>query len=261
MDGAESTGRIMLPEPLQSMLDGLEPRAITNFYGTPGTGKTNICMLAAVDCARRGGKVVYIDTEGGFSLERLRQVVASGEFENVLERIELVEPKDLQEQTAAVRRVAERRPALVILDSSVALYRVEHANHKDMWKGGMDESNKAARPVIDNRNKKCDIESIMVANRELSKQLSVLSALSRDQDIPVLITTHAFKSWDNGKYDAVGGDPIRYWSKSIIFLEKTGKPHERRARIIKHRSQPEGKEAKFVLVQDGIKPSRGILRL
>jgi DNA repair protein RadB len=237
---------IMLPEPLQSMLDGLEPRAITNFYGTPGTGKTNLCMLAAVDCARRGGKVVYIDTEGGFSVERLRQVVAPSDFENVLENIELVEPKDLQEQTAAVRKVAERRPALVILDSSVALYRVEHANRKE---------------TIDNKNRKCDIDSIMVANRELSKQLSVLSALSREHDIPVLITTHAFKSWGNGEYDVVGGDPIRYWSKSIIFLEKTGKPHERRARIIKHRSQPEGKEAKFVLVQDGIKPSRGILHL
>jgi len=235
----------MLPEPLHSMLNGLEPRAITNFYGTPGTGKTNLCMLAAADCARKGGKVVYIDTEGGFSLERLKQM-APDDYEDILNKIELVEPMNLREQTSAVRRVAERKPDLVILDSSVALYRVEHAE---------------MRETVDNKNRKCEMDSIMTANRELSKQLSVLSVVARENGIPVLITTHAFKSWGNGDYDIVGGDPIRYWSKSIIFLEKTGKASERKAVIIKHRSQPEGKEAKFMLVQNGIKPSRGILHL
>ena len=236
---------ITLPEPMHSLMDGLEPRAITNFYGTPGTGKTNLCILAAVDCCRKGGRVIYIDTEGGLSLERMRQV-AGGDFEDVIARMEIVEPKDLDEQTQAVRKLAERRPDLVILDSSVALYRVEHAKMNER---------------VDNNNKKCEMDSVMVANRELSKQLSVLSALARERKIPVIITTHAFKSWADGSYDVVGGDPLRYWSKSIIFLEKTGKTHERRARIIKHRSQAENREAKFILVQDGIKPAKGLLHL
>ena len=251
----------MLPEPMQSLLNGLESRAITNFYGTPGTGKTNLCILAAVDCARRGGKVVYIDTEGGFSLERLKQI-APKDYEKILDCIELVEPKNLQEQTRAVRQLAEVGPDLIILDSSVALYRLEHANQKDGWKDGMHEADKDVKPDVDNKNKKCEMDSVMVANRELSKQLSVLSVLARQNNIPVIITTHAFgKSWSNGTYNIVGGDPIRYWSKSIIYLEKTGKTSERRARIIKHRSMPEDKEAKFMLVQDGIKPSKGLLHL
>jgi DNA repair protein RadB len=236
---------IMFPEPLHSLMNGLEPGAITNFYGTPGTGKTNLCILAAVDCCRKGGRVVYIDTEGGLSLERMRQVAGS-DFEDVIARMEIVEPKDLDEQTRAVRKLRERDADIVILDSSVALYRVEHAKMNER---------------VDNNSKKCEMDSVMVANRELSKQLSVLSALARERRIPVIITTHAFKSWANGGYDLVGGDPVRYWSKSIIFLEKTGKTHERRARIIKHRSQAENREAKFMLVQDGIKPSKGILHL
>jgi len=230
---------VSLPEPLQGLLNGLEPKAITNFYGTPGTGKTNLCLLAAVDCARKGGKVVYIDTEGSFSFERLKQIETNF-YQSVLKKIELVEPRNLKEQTVAVRKVAERNPDLVILDSSVALYRAEHAERKE---------------TVDNRNKKCEMDSIMVANRELSKQLSILSGIAREKNIPVIITTHAFKSWGDGSYGVVGGDPIRYWSKSIIFLEKTGRTSERKAIIMKHRSQPEGKEAKFMLVQNGIKPS------
>ena len=238
---------IMLPEPLHGLLNGLEPKAITNFYGTPGTGKTNLCLLAAVDCARKGGKVVFIDTEGGFSLERLKQV-APDDYEKVLESIELVEPKSLHEQTEAVRKAGERGPDLVILDSSVALYRVEHAQTKEK---------------ADDSNRKCEIDSVMAANRELSKQLSALSALARGKEIPVIITAHAFgRSWGNASsYDIVGGDPVRYWSKSIIFLEKTGKTSERRARVIKHRSLPEDKEARFMLVQEGIRPSKRLLRL
>jgi len=235
---------ISLPEPLHGLLKGLESGAITNFYGTPGTGKTNICVLAAVDCARKGGKVVFIDTEGGLSLERLRQV-APQDCERILKAMELVEPKSLKEQTEAVRRLGERKPDLVILDSSVALYRVECAE---------------AREVVP-ASQKADMDSVMIVNRELSKQLSTLSALARERKIPVIITTHAFKSWGDGSYDVVGGDAIRYWSKAIIFLEKTGKSSERKATIMKHRSQPEGKEAKFKLVQEGIKPSKGILRL
>ena len=230
---------------MHSLLGRLEPKSITNFYGTPGTGKTNLCIIAAVDCVRKGGKVVFIDTEGGFSLERLKQV-APDDFNDILKSIELVEPKDLKEQTDAVRKLGARSPDLVILDSSVALYRVECAE---------------MRETLDNDRKRCEMDSVMSANRELSKQLSVLSVLARDKGIPVIITTHAFRSWGNGAYDVVGGDAIRYWSKSIVFLEKTGKNSERRATIVKHRSMPEGRATKFMLVGDGIKPSKGILRI
>ncbi|UCD07429.1 MAG: DNA repair and recombination protein RadB [Candidatus Aenigmatarchaeota archaeon] len=214
---------------------GLESKAITNFYGAPGTGKTNLCLLVAADCARKGGRVIFIDTEGGFSLERLKQI-APNDYGEVLKGIELVEPKSLKEQTGVVRGIRERKPNLVVLDSSVALYRVECAEVKEGRK----------RPEND---------AVMAANRELSKQLSILSVLARENNIPVIITAHAFRSWGDGSYDVVGGDAIRYWSKAIVYLEKTGRTSERKATVIKHRSLPEGGSVKFMLVQDGIKPS------
>jgi RecA/RadA recombinase len=62
--------------PLLEQLGGYDCDIITTFYGPAGSGKTNFCVLAAASIARRK-KVIFIDTEGGFSFERLNQL-ASG---------------------------------------------------------------------------------------------------------------------------------------------------------------------------------------
>ena len=116
------------------------------------------------------------------------------------------------------------------MDSAVALYRLEYA----------DPMKEAIEP-----------------NRELSKQLSVLSNTAREKKMPVIITSHVFRSWETQKNEIVGGDSVRYWSKVIVFLERTGRTSERKATIIKHRWVPEGKSVKFVIVQEGIKPASG----
>ncbi len=226
---------LKLPEPLDELLEKLEAGAITNFYGAPGTGKTNLCLLLSVECVKKGGKVAYIDTEGGLSLDRLKQI--SKDNEKILKNVILAEPRDFYEQGEFIRNLENEKVDLIILDSSVALYRLEHAEHNS-----------------DGKTKKIDKEKTE-ANKELSKQLSILSNISRDKKIPVIVTTHTYKNWDTGENDVIGGDSIKYWSKAIVFLERTGKDGERRAIIAKHRSQPEGKTVKFVITEDGIKPS------
>jgi DNA repair protein RadB len=232
--------KIDLPEPLQSLLKGIEPKIITNFFGGPGTGKTNLCLFAALHCIKKGGRVVYIDTEGGFSVERLRQILQSPafrdlKFEDVLNKIEIVEPENLSEQNETIKHLKKKNPDLVIVDSIVALYRLEYA---------------------ETCTETDSIKSIMDANRELSRQLSVLSELSRKKGIPVIVTAHTYKRWSTGKNEMIGGDVLRYWSKAIIFLERTGRMSERKATIIKHQHLPEGINTKFMLVEDGISPVR-----
>ena len=65
---------------------GYECDVITVIYGPSGSGKTNFCLLAAVSQAKQGNKVLYIDTEGGFSVERMKQL-APQEHESVLQNI------------------------------------------------------------------------------------------------------------------------------------------------------------------------------
>jgi DNA repair protein RadB len=223
---------ITLPPPLDSLMGKIETKAITNFCGGPGTGKTNLCLLAALKCASSGGTVTYLDTEGGFSFERLSQLQPN--YKLLLSKINLLEPKDFTEQGRMIREL--QGTDLVVVDSLSALYRLEYA----------DSGQQKSREVN---------VQIMEANRELSRQLSILSNFARKNDIPVIVTSHTFRKWDTGSDEIVGGDSAKYWSKAIIFLEKTGKAGERRAVLVKHRSLPEKREAKFLIVQDGIKPS------
>ena len=221
-------GSLILPEPMKSLLKELEAKAITNFFGEAGTGKTNLCLLAAIDCVKKGGKVVFVDTEGGFSLERLKQLTP--DYLEVLKRIELLEPGDFKEQGTIIRELREKKADLIIVDSVVALYRLDYSNPE---------------------------KESLEASRELSKQMAILSSIARKSEIPVLITGHTFTNWETKGNEIVGGGPVKYWSKAIVFLEKTGKMSERKASIVKHRWLPEGEEARFVIVGDGIKPSSG----
>jgi DNA repair protein RadB len=227
---------ISLPEPVNSLTRGLEPRALISLYGPPGSGKTNLCLLAAVDCARKGGRVVFVDTEGGFSHERLRQITSN--HRDIMERIILSEPRNLSEQGRVISGLEGHEADLFIVDSMVALYRLEYAERDGV----------KVRPDGPSR-------AVLEANRELSRQLASLSTLARDKAVPVLVTAHTFRSWDTGLNEIVGGDAIRYWSKVIVYLEKTGRMSERKATLIKHSHVPEWGSVKFSIVNEGIKPA------
>jgi len=215
---------ILLPEPIRGLIGELEPKTITNFYGAPGTGKTCLTILLMADVLKRGGKVIYVDTESGLSEKRIRQIYP--EFDET--KMEILEPSDFAEQGNVIRSLHNKKADLIIVDSFVSLYRLEYADPK--------------------------IETIE-ANRELSKQMSVLARIAKDKNIPVIVTAHTFKNWDTGEDEVVGGNLLKYWSKTILFLERTGRMSERKVMVVKHRSLPEGKHAKFDLIEAGIQPA------
>jgi len=220
--------KLALPQPLQSLMEGIEHGALTNFYGAPGTGKTNLCLLTSLEIIRNGGKVIFIDTEGGFSHERLSQIYPGAD--EALNNIMVLEPKNFKEQGKMIRELNAKQADMIVLDSAAALYRLEYADPE---------------------------KEALEANRELSKQMSVLSSIARERKIPVVVTSHTYKNWDTEHHEIVGGDAVKYWAKAVIFLERTGKMSERNASIVKHRWLPEGKSVKFEITNEGIKPASG----
>ncbi len=221
--------KLDVPEPLNALLGGIHHKALTNFYGAPGTGKTNLCLLMALQSIRGGKKnVIYMDTEGGFSLERLSQLAPDAA--DIAKHITLLEPKTFKEQGDMIKSIAAIDADMVIVDSAAALYRLEYSDPE---------------------------KEALEANRALSRQMSVLSTIAREKDIPVVVTSHTYKNWDTENNEIVGGDAMKYWAKAVVFLERTGKMGERSATVIKHRWIPEGKAVKFEIVNDGIKPSGG----
>src|SRR3989338_1646673 len=76
---------------------GYEKDVITMIVGPPGSGKTNFCILVSCSQAKDKNKVIFVDTEGGFSVERVKQIVGEN-YKEVLENFLLLEPTSFEEQ-------------------------------------------------------------------------------------------------------------------------------------------------------------------
>lgn len=212
-----STGSEVLDELLNG---GLEKSIITNVYGESGTGKTTFCVQVAATVAENGGKVAYIDTEGGFSPERMQQIAGEEALENVVIR----NPVDFNEQEEAIEGLDEIMESeeieLVVVDSAVSLYRL-----------------------------KVNGDNASDVNQRLSQQLSELSKVARKHNIPVIITNQVYTSFDEEDLELVGRDVPKYWSKCLL---KVSEGKKRKIEVSKHRSIPKGRSAEFQIVNDGI---------
>lgn len=228
------TGSKILDEVLQG---GYEKDIITTIYGPAASGKTVLCLLCSINVAMAGKKVVYVDTEGGFSAERLKQICGqiSQDYRKILDEIIFLRPTSFSEQKKSFEKLAEivnDKVGLIVVDTIAMLYRLELGKSEDVHE----------------------------INRELGKQISYLTEIARKKSIPVLITNQVYTDFDDkGKVNIVGGDILKYGSKCLIELQITPNGN-RRAILRKHRSIAEEKEILFKIVEGGIigtKESKG----
>ncbi|GBE17674.1 MAG TPA: DNA repair and recombination protein RadB [Euryarchaeota archaeon] len=204
---------------------GIESKTITQFYGPPASGKTNLCLLAVVRCVGQGKKAVFIDTEGGHSIERLSQI-AGDNLEAVLENSYFYEPASFSDQQFIVEnldQIITPDVGLIVLDSAVAFYRFERND-----------------------------ENASEINKALTSQLALLSGLARKHNLAVIITTQVYASYEveNG-VEPVGGSMLKYWSKVIVELKREGRDVE--AVLVRHRALPDGMSVRFRITSEGIK--------
>ena len=95
--------------PIDDLLGGgIERGTVTQLYGPPAAGKTNLALCAAVSCALAGERVAYIDTEG-LSPDRFEQLLRTHDeaIETLSSRIIVSEAHTFDEQEEAVRDVEE----------------------------------------------------------------------------------------------------------------------------------------------------------
>ncbi len=202
---------------------GFEAGIITQLYGEAGSGKTNIAIQLAIQAVARGFRVIFIDTEG-FSPDRFSQIAGENALE-IAGKIMIFEPMSLEQQHVSIKdaaKVAGNDLGLVVLDSATSLYRV-------------------LLEADDNRT----------VRRMLSVQMSDLQELARRHRIPVLITNQIYTDIETGTLRPLGGTSLEHICKAVISLEKVG-DGLRRARIMKHRSQPEGEIAEFRITSRGV---------
>src|SRR3989338_7667150 len=84
---------------------GYDEDIVTSIYGPAGAGKTNLCLLAAVAMIQSGKKVIFIDTEVGIAVERIKQICPT--YAEVLDRIIFFNPVNFEEQKEIFDRLKE----------------------------------------------------------------------------------------------------------------------------------------------------------
>lgn len=219
------------------LFGGYEKDVVTMIAGPPGSGKTNLCLFAACSQAKKGNKVVFMDTEGGFSVDRVKQIVGE-DYEKVLENIFLLSPVSFEEQNKdfqqLLNRIKKEHVSLIVVDGMATLYRLELGEAR--------ESESKIREL----------------NWKVARQMRILSEISRKQKIPVVLTNQVYSEFLSEEdlkkgvkkgVNIVGGDLLKYWSKCIIELRVEGR--KRKAILLKHRSLP-SKEMSFEIRNNGI---------
>jgi DNA repair protein RadB len=222
------TSRVSTGSPVIDRLleGGFETDTVTTIYGPSGSGKTNICIIAAAEVARKGKKVVYIDSEGGFSVERLKQI-APENYKELAGHMIFLKPMNFSEQRNAfgnLSKLVDEDIGIIIVDTISMLYRLEIGQTDDVY----------------------------TVNKDLGMQLSYLNEITRRKNVPVLVTNQVYSSFDEkDRVRIVGGDILKYGSKCQIELQK-GHSGVRKAILKKHRSIAEDKIEMFRIVNEGI---------
>ncbi len=123
---------------------GLESQSITEFVGEFGAGKSQICMKLSINAQQPSneggleGRVLFIDTEGTFSAQRVYQMAqASGlEAEKVLDGIlySRVYNSDHQILTVdhAFKVCKEENVKLLVVDSVLSHFRGEYIGRESL---------------------------------------------------------------------------------------------------------------------------------
>ena len=200
---------------LDDFLDGGFRKELTLIYGPGASGKTTLVKIAAIGQLNdKRKKVVFIDTENQFSINRFMQL-SGPNYLHYLDRLLLLKPNNFEEQCKKIDfLISMVNIDLIIIDSLGFYYR------------------KLVR------------DSPVEINKKMDRQLRILTEISR-KGIPVLITNQVSANPETGEIKSVGGEMIKKWMKCLIELKK-----EPRKILIK---RPEEKEIGFEILNEGIK--------
>lgn len=219
---------------------GVESRAITEAYGAFGSGKTQIGLTLAVNVQlpkEQGGvegKAVYIDTEGTFRPDRIKQIAEGlgASPEKVLKNILVARAFNSDHQILLLDKITEmikenEEPIkLVIVDSLTAHFRAEFSG----------------RGQLADRQQK------------LNKYLHHLMKLAEMHNVAIYVTNQVMANpamMFGDPTTAIGGNIVGHASTYRVYLRR-GKQGTRVAKMIDAPNLPEN-EVAFFLTQHGIK--------
>jgi DNA repair protein RadA len=218
---------------------GIESRAITEAFGAYGSGKTQLGLSLAVNVQlpeEKGGvsgKAVFIDTEGTFRPERIRQFAQGidADPEKVLKNILVARAFNSDHQMLLLDKISEMVKAgepikLMIVDSLTAHFRAEYSG----------------RGQLADRQQK------------LNRYMHDLMKLAETYNIAVYVTNQVMANPAQMFGDpttAIGGNIVGHASTYRMYLRR-GKQGSRVAKLIDSPNLPDNEVVYFVTT-DGLR--------
>lgn len=192
--------------PLDRLLHGGIPSSqLTVIYGEAATGKTTLALQASIASSRMGLRVVYVDADGRFPVERFRQLAY--DFEDIAPLIDVFTPKNFFEQTILIENLEfhlNSKVGLIVFDTINSLYRLAREN----------------------------AETTFLMDKELNRQLAYLTSYAKTYRIPVVLTSQVHSVPDastDEKVEPVATRTLKFWGSTLIHLKLANKPNLRLA--------------------------------
>ncbi|MCL4450291.1 MAG: DNA repair and recombination protein RadB [Candidatus Thermoplasmatota archaeon] len=203
---------------------GFERGIITEIYGEPGSGKTNLVLYTSIVSSALG-KVIFIDTEG-VSTERISQIKRD---DSNLSNLKFFRIRSYEEQLEAVPKILNLVQSmsdvvLLVFDTITVHYRVEREIRAELRK-------KTSNTLI--------------------TQIEMLNNLALSKDIPVILVNQVYMDKTTSEVQPVGGSALSHIAKAIFRIQKLGSGM-RELVVIKHRSLPEDIRCSFSITEKGI---------
>ncbi len=218
---------------------GVESKAITEAYGAFGSGKTQLALTLAVNVqlpleqGGANGKAVYIDTEGTFRPDRIRQIAegigANGD--KVLKNILVARAFNSDHQILLLDKITEMIKGgepikLVVIDSLTAHFRAEFSG----------------RGQLADRQQR------------LNRYLHQLMKLAEQHNLVVYVTNQVMSNpamMFGDPTTAIGGNIVGHASTYRMYLRR-GKQGSRVAKLIDSPNLPDN-EAQFFVTEAGVR--------
>ncbi|MBS3090702.1 DNA repair and recombination protein RadA [Candidatus Pacearchaeota archaeon] len=218
---------------------GIETKAITEVYGAYGSGKTQLAHTLAVNVqlpdeeGGADGKAVYIDSEGTFRPERIKQIAEARGMnpEKVMKNIFVARAFNSDHQILLFDKITEMikkgEPIkLVIIDSLTAHFRAEFAG----------------RGMLADRQQK------------LNRHLHEIIRMAEQYNVAVYVTNQVMADPSVMFGDptrAIGGHILAHASTLRLYMRR-GKQNSRVVKVIDSPNLPESENI-FYITAAGIK--------
>lgn len=183
------------PELDKALGGGLRSTEIFQIYGPGGVGKTTLALQFAINTAKNGFQVFYVNTEGKFPIIRLNQLSGS-KFNKITPLINVVSPTTFNNQAQMISQFEVLIPSgtrLVIFDTFVSLYRKE-----------LGESSEN-----------------LILNRKLNQQLGMIANFALSHSVAVILINQV-RGNVGGENDfrPVADSITSYWSTYSLLISR-----------------------------------------